>query len=327
MERFTPSSSPRNVSEPFSLILIRRDPSSGAQWNVGRISSTHNLASSHDRDAASATHPAVDIQIENSGYAKFRNMPSFRTLYPSVERFAADPPQQMESGMFSRQLVMSYSKSWSSTLRQKINNLDKKRVAHSRNESSDSVNSSSSVDGEAGPGAAMGQPGPGMKPRGYVFKSPWDGRCEFRTGNAGRSVRCHHRIDNCQGSPYPNSADGLGAPRNDDTSMVSELRFNLPNSEILGSEGQDAHRQRLGNLRKFWRRDEGGDDDNVDDDDDDGEVSPFDVNLGKERAGGGNRGKRAKLGKLIIYNDGFKMLDLLVAANMAVWWHAWERSF
>jgi len=259
----------------------------------------------------------MDIQIENSGYAKFRNMPSFRTLYPSVDRFAADPPQQMETGMFSRQLVMSYSKSWSSTLREKINNLEKKGVAHLRNESSDSVNSTSDVDGE-GPTTALGQPGPNMKPRGYVFRSPWDGRCEFRTGNAGRSVRCHHHLDNGQTNPHPNPADVISIPRNDDASMVSELRFNLPHSEILGSEEQDGHRQRLGNLRKFWRRDE---------DDDDDEVSPFDVNLGKERAGGGNRGKRAKLGKLIIYNDGFKMLDLLVAANMGVWWQAWERSF
>jgi hypothetical protein len=36
-------------------------------------------------------------------------------------------------------------------------------------------------------------------------------------------------------------------------------------------------------------------------DSDDEEEPIFDLSLGKERAGGGNRGKRAKLGKLIVY--------------------------
>jgi hypothetical protein len=46
----------------------------------------------------------------------------------------------------------------------------------------------------------------------------------------------------------------------------------------------------------------------------------LDLSIGREKAGGGNRGKRAKLGKLIIHDEGFKMLDLVVAANMGVWW-------
>jgi len=44
------------------------------------------------------------------------------------------------------------------------------------------------------------------------------------------------------------------------------------------------------------------------------------------KAGGGNRGKRAKMGKLIIAEDGLKMLDLVVAANIGIWWAAWEKS-
>lgn len=50
----------------------------------------------------------------------------------------------------------------------------------------------------------------------------------------------------------------------------------------------------------------------------------LDLSLGRESAGGGNRGKRAKLGKLIIFDEGFKMMDLIVAANMGVWWAGWE---
>jgi hypothetical protein len=50
----------------------------------------------------------------------------------------------------------------------------------------------------------------------------------------------------------------------------------------------------------------------------------LDLSIGQEKAGGGNRGKRAKLGKLIIHDEGFKMLDLVVAANIGVWWSVWE---
>jgi hypothetical protein len=57
---------------------------------------------------------------------------------------------------------------------------------------------------------------------------------------------------------------------------------------------------------------------NIDDD------PHLDLSIGQEKAGGGNRGKRAKLGKLIIHDEGFKMLDLVVAVNIGVWWSVWE---
>ena len=47
------------------------------------------------------------------------------------------------------------------------------------------------------------------------------------------------------------------------------------------------------------------------------------LELGREAAGGGNRGKRAKLGKLIIGPDGLAMLDLLVGVSLGVWWGGW----
>ncbi|PWY66399.1 hypothetical protein BO94DRAFT_570254 [Aspergillus sclerotioniger CBS 115572] len=45
----------------------------------------------------------------------------------------------------------------------------------------------------------------------------------------------------------------------------------------------------------------------------------LDLSLARERAGGGMRGKSAKMGKLIIEDEGIKMLDLVVAACMAVY--------
>ena len=54
-------------------------------------------------------------------------------------------------------------------------------------------------------------------------------------------------------------------------------------------------------------------------------VSEMDLSLGQEYAGGGFGGKQAKLGKLIIEDEGMKMLDLLVAANISLWWRAYEK--
>jgi hypothetical protein len=51
----------------------------------------------------------------------------------------------------------------------------------------------------------------------------------------------------------------------------------------------------------------------------------LDLSLGQELAGGGFAGKQAKLGKLIIEGEGLLMLDLLVAANMALWFRAYEK--
>jgi hypothetical protein len=52
----------------------------------------------------------------------------------------------------------------------------------------------------------------------------------------------------------------------------------------------------------------------------------MDLSLGQEFAGGGMGGKQAKLGKIILEDEGLKMMDLLVAANMALWWRAYEKA-
>jgi hypothetical protein len=51
----------------------------------------------------------------------------------------------------------------------------------------------------------------------------------------------------------------------------------------------------------------------------------LDLSLGLERAGGGFAGRNAKMGKLIVEHEGMKMLDLLIAANLSLWWKAYEK--
>ena len=250
------------------------------------------------------------------------------------------------------------------------------------------------------------QAAPGLKPRGYTFASPWGGRCEFATGNGGRSLRCRHVLPNYTGNVFnplveSGSADGPdknnlkaglgsaiagaaagggGGGHKKAARAVSELRFNLPTSEVLfnkdnnndngngnshgsgngnghshshsqshshgsgpgrsraaSSVGENALRARdqlQGQFQKFINKAAAAAADRVDHhnqhypySDDDAEDWRLDLSLGREKAGGGNRGSRAKLGKLIVAEDGLKMLDLVVAANVGVWWTSWERTF
>jgi hypothetical protein len=110
---------------------------------------------------------------------------------------------------------------------------------------------------------------------------------------------------------------------------VSELRFNLPSSSKVSTpRGEEStkrssffHRPRhsrhsssVGDYRTSGTEELGN------------SLDRLDLSLGQEFAGGGFGGKQAKLGKLIIEDEGLKMVDLLVAANVALWWRAYERQ-
>lgn len=335
----SPMKSNEYSTPPFTLSLIRRDPGTGDQWNVGKISSWEantlaggvrqpsNLSASPEK--RSPQHPPIDIQIESAGYAKFRGRPSSaippRRSMDAARPFADMAPEvRTDSSTFSRQVSMAYSKSLGSALRSKFHQMEQaaRKKAHNRNGSEASVGSFSS--GEYMAGSPTSSRPDKMRPRGYTFRSPWDGRCEFRTGNGGRSLLCHHFLHEGEVGAY-NPLVPESSPSRSASTVVSELRFNLPGSELFpsGEVPKGDGDRRLGHFSKFIKsameRYEDRDEDDV--------VSPFDVNIGGERAGGGNRGKRAKLGKLIIYHDGLKMLDLLVAANIGVWWGTWEKSY
>ncbi|KAJ3482668.1 hypothetical protein NLG97_g7509 [Lecanicillium saksenae] len=318
--------------EPFALTLIRRDPGTGSQWNVGRVTSRQLdppvedeeqssglLKTGSPPDGVSTTSPPININLENSGYAKFRRLPRRRSLEAAgLSVLAAnavdDDSTVPETGVFARQLQMGYTKSLMSNLKDKFQKLEEQisKKGHGRNGS----DSSQEMTKEPTT-TAIGQPGPGMKPRGYTFTSPWDGKCDFRTGNGGRSVRCYHTPHDSQNLSYNQLLEeqGINLPRSSATAL-SELRFNLPSTELLvhsEHDGANGESKLRGHFAKLLRPSSGHHDA---DDDEDGAMSPFDMNIGGERAGGGNRGNRAKLGKLIIFHDGLKMLDLLVAANV-----------
>jgi len=117
--------------------------------------------------------------------------------------------------------------------------------------------------------------------------------------------------------------------------LVSELRFNLPVSVTPSVPSTPAADQSLSRKSYFFarphaRREISSSSDAKESAYDTGSAidrsDKLDLSLGQEDAGGGFGGKQAKLGKLIIQDEGLKMLDLLVAANMSLWWRAYERA-
>ena len=379
-----PQGDQRATFTAFSLTIIRRDPSSGVQWNVGKVSSPQPYPPirghfERELDAQElgqfgGPKPNIDVHLEASGYAKFRGgMPTRHDIdaakrsigsssgHPANPRLSAEhagPPRQwaahqaqIEEG-FSRQVVMAYSKSFASNFKDafrrrgsSVNSNDSYhdelapprpfRPGHASSHSVASIESTGSMEtDDRDPQALITQPGPGLKPRGYVFMSPWDGRCEFQTGNGGKSLKCRHKLPSHDdgfnplvvtqalrdGQAFNRARNGSVSAAVTGSKPVSELRFNLPSGGLFGPSKKEGGRHFHDRFHKLLNLEDESSDEEEED-------APMDLSLGREKAGGGNRGKRAKLGKLIIHDEGLKMLDLVVAANIGVWWTTWERAF
>ncbi|OCK82792.1 hypothetical protein K432DRAFT_323573 [Lepidopterella palustris CBS 459.81] len=328
-----------------NLILIRRDPTSGAQWDVALIedppvlevssSALSNPAAAHKNKKSGAP---MYIEITNPGYSKFLNssqhdIPSLisRGTDLSIRTFGStnnyssgvQPGQSSQrEEVFKRRLWMEGSKFPDRSFgHRRINSNDSSFGGDDTRSSSESRNRD---ENHGIPPSFLSQSNqmystiqiPDKRSssfRGYAFLSPWNGRCEFSTGSSGRSLKCKHMLSaGLQGAPAP-------APVS-----VSELRFNLPGSSIVPStpKGDAASSKRSSffprprhNRHNSLTPDIGLAND----------MDKLDLSLGQEFAGGGFGGKQAKLGKLIIEDEGLKMMDLLVAANMALWWRVYER--
>ncbi|KAJ5990081.1 hypothetical protein N7522_010288 [Penicillium canescens] len=204
----SPGQSPsrlRNTQRPpssnagFHITLIRRDPTSGTQWNVATISTPR------------MDHNAVDIEISTPGYNRFvgSNEPLSLSslagnLPPGLGRLSnsaipqalsAEQPreQQQQTGprKFHRQLCVSRP-----------------------------------FDDSASPDCSNGhipEPPSKLKSGYYVFTSPWNGTCTFASSVNGRSLKCKHMIPNPGGSIQPN-----GEAEPPPAVTVAELRFNTP---------------------------------------------------------------------------------------------------
>lgn len=147
--------------------------------------------------------------------------------------------------------------------------------------------------------------------KGYTFDSPWHGLCEFHTGIAGRSLKCTHTSRTTNNIRMSSVS-------------VSELRFNLPSSSTLSPprtqlSTDSSKSSKRSSIFSHHRAKSAFEVPSCSSHGTKIELEErMDLSLAKERAGGGFGGKHAKLGKLIVEYEGLKMLDLVVAANIAL---------
>ncbi|OJD32686.1 uncharacterized protein BKCO1_3700019 [Diplodia corticola] len=324
------SPGPAESGQSMSLTLIRRDPTSGAQWNVGRITDPPGFEIYSDNRGRSVQErvrkPAAPlyIDINNPGYSKFLFNPDL-----SSPRRSEDSMNSFRSGQAG-----SRNSFQSPTLPTSVDTTFRRRMwyegsrytadyfGHKKTLSNESnlVVPGSSPFGDRSPveevesqkRVSMGPQERRSGYRGYVFESPWNGRCEFVTGGAGDSLKCRHIL------PVTNAS--VQTP---EAVTVSELRFNLP-----AMRGQPTNtEERTSKRASFLHRKQTPSVSSLGPSAQDilGGVANLDLSLGLEYAGGGFGGKQAKLGKLIIRDEGLKMMDLVVAANMSLWCRAYEK--
>lgn len=312
-----------------SLSLIRRY--NNEQWNVGKISSQGT------KPGFGESSPGISIHIMTHGYSRFIDpinvfdKQAFTVAEKSNGTRDSHSPitAAEEQVCFQRHLQVSghamsrgerhRPKSTESTFSYRGTRPSFDLPRHSRQSSDSTESNRSSTNG-------LPELKSGSK-KGYIFRSPWDGVCEFTTGVAGRSFKCKHSY----ASSNPRFGPGMHS------AQVSELRFNLPSSKTLGSPASKnlvsgipreakrsslfMHQHRRRSSSSFEAKGTHGTD----------SFAPkveleerLDLSLGQEHAGGGFGGKQAKLGKLIIETEGQMMLDLIVAANIALFWRVYE---
>ena len=323
-------------SRDMSLTLIRRYDN--LQWNVGkiwrafRVSSLENTIDTDYGRPLEESLEGTSIEILTPGYVKFtgqKDLSDDKNCSYAIQKL--DQASQAEQpGLQNHDLQhITFKRNlWAA-------NHKKAQMQYRRAESSESTLSNqgfrskfkvqrprqeSARDEQAKRNSSEGSSSDkSIDATGYMFQSPWDGVCKFHTGVAGRSLKCKHTLFPKEGHLKAQSQ----------STLISELRFNLPSSRSIGgsprkSKSQDGqsdgskrsslsahhHRQRpsFGSAKEHFLSED-----------------RLDLSLGQEHAGGGFGGKQAKLGKLIVEHEGLKMLDLVVAANIGLWWRVYEK--
>ncbi|KAL8657553.1 MAG: hypothetical protein Q9226_001790 [Calogaya cf. arnoldii] len=289
--------------EDLSLTLIRRYD--GSQWNVGKVFSACQPGE-HSKNFAQSQPDEIGIQISTSGYSKY---------CPPSPNASIASPQIFERRLFSRHHRRSEDKTVVENSPSTMNrrtprmSMDFRRLSKPHGNGPQDVNERMKRSPE---GTSTGI-------KGYAFYSPWNGTCEFSSGVTDQTLKCKHTAPEQGSQAVP----------------VSELRFNLPTSNGRGAASPNVlrspDRPRNSKRSSYFSNKRGSEStyaeasEHIPTNDED-EDQQLDLSLGQERAGGGFGGKQAKLGKLIVEPEGLKMLDLVVAANMALWWKVYERS-
>lgn len=199
----------------ISLTLIRRDPASGAQWNVARIDDPTITGISSNGLSERKPGAPLYIEISNPGYSKFLhsdadNRPPLptRTSDLSVRSYQSsnapprpsiDIPHETSSksyNVFRRRLWMEGSHLGGGFGHRKSGSYDRtssRPTSRGNHDDRPSINqplpSPSFLTRDDQAYATLQVSERQSNFRGYVFTSPWNGRCEFVTGASGGTLK------------------------------------------------------------------------------------------------------------------------------------------
>lgn len=345
----------------FRLTLIRRDPASGTQWNVATISTPHmdhnaieiEIATpGYNRFAGSNEPLSLANLAANLPAGLMRNSGSSIPVPPSLHVDKPSEPQSQQPSFgprkFHRQLCVS------KPFEDSVNSELKSGYYVFNSPWNGTCTFASSVNGRSlkckhmiqGP---VGVPQPGDDPNPAVTVA------ELRFNTPFQAANLHyHAAPRTPTNQYssPTSTHDSSSPDNQSSKRASLSQFLNPNtyarprahsgpnapSTVTPNTadpqrppfnpaallrrtslraGRFAQQQsnRFGHQPLHHR--------SISASSGDSEEDRLDFSLARELAGGGMRGKSAKLGKLIIEDEGIKMLDLVVSACMAVWWRGY----
>ncbi|KAJ5564767.1 hypothetical protein N7513_001009 [Penicillium frequentans] len=345
----------------FRLTLIRRDPASGTQWNVATISTPHmdhnaieiEIATpGYNRFAGTNEPLSLASLAANLPRGMMRNSGSSIPIPPSMSVDKPTEQQQQQPSFgprkFHRQLCVS--KPFEDTVNSEL----KSGYYVFNSPWNGTCTFASSVNGRSlkckhmiqGP---VGVPQPGDDPNPAVTVA------ELRFNTPFQAANLHyHAAPRTPTNQYPSSTSAYdpSSPDNQASKRASLSQFLNPNNyarprahsgpnapSTVSSNTTDPQRPpfnpaallrrtslRAGRFAQqqstrfghqpFHHR-------SISTSSGDSDEDRLDFSLARELAGGGMRGKSAKLGKLIIEDEGIKMLDLVVSACMAVWWRGY----
>ena len=310
-------------NESTRITLIRRDPSSSSQWNVGRIRFPVQFNSEGDAITT------VRVDLTTPGYQRFNKEAAL------WGKAASAPSDAVElKNLVNLNGVTSTTTNTFTRLVAPKAQWDSRQGRKQRHRSN-----SNDI-------ARVLKQGIGRNPAAqpllqYAFESPWHGTCSFTTGVDGRSLKCRHILPS------------FHSQESDPGANVADLRFNLPwmslrpkdlnvqasserESKLSPNTTKAYHehpfKKTVQHLRhRSWVLDSmqrpglqcsansAGQQASLNSD-----FDKVNLTLGQEKAGGGFLGNSAKLGKLVIDNEGLNMCDLVVAACMGIWWQRYS---
>ena len=338
------------VGKDFCVTMIRRDPTSGSQWNIGSLSREQQLASmegdllkieittpGYQKFARQSDHQAQNQQAYEQAVGEHEVGSTLGNLVTTSKMCGTTPKASRPSSTYFEQMPFKRDITLN---RPTPSQWSKSSQHHHRSSSSDSFPVSSSKPTSLTSPKAQAQ---------LTFSSPWHGTCTFTTGMDGRSLKCRHQLSSST------------IEQSDNSVLVAELRFNLPWSALrsrdanasapaevgkrpkslalLGEDAKHSFKKGMARIRQEINSNSSETETRTgrlstalqttsispsfapdDDSDSSTSSSRLDLKLGREQAGGGRRGKSAKLGKLVLRDEGLKMADLVVAACVGVWW-------